>query len=313
MSTDAASEKTTGELFGSLWHRLDDAQYRESVELFTRRFRANGFDLGWFKGKKCLDAGCGSGRYGVAMALHGAAEVIGCDISDNGLATARERAASVPNLSFRKGSVLDLPFADASFDFVCCAGVLHHTPSIARGLDELTRVLRPGGKLFLLLYGAGGLRWKSIAALRPLAGELGLDAVDAGIAAAGLPANNRKHFLDDLFVPIQMLTTWSDLSGWLADRGYADVQRWMKGRFDQEASPQAQIEDMVKLERIFEGVRDAKGAPVKTKTLGAIGAQVASAFVEQARSLAEKERDAAEVEDIVIGEGNHRILATRGR
>ncbi|HVV60640.1 MAG TPA: class I SAM-dependent methyltransferase [Pseudolabrys sp.] len=313
MSTDAASEKTTGELFGSLWHRLDDAQYRESVELFTRRFRANGFDLGWFKGKKCLDAGCGSGRYGVAMALHGAAEVIGCDISDNGLATARERAASVPNLSFRKGSVLDLPFADASFDFVCCAGVLHHTPSIARGLDELTRVLRPGGKLFLLLYGAGGLRWKSIAALRPLAGELGLDAVDAGIAAAGLPANNRKHFLDDLFVPIQMLTTWSDLSGWLADRGYADVQRWMKGRFDQEASPQAQIEDMVKLERIFEGVRDAKGAPVKTKTLGAIGAQVASAFVEQARSLAEKERDAAAVEDIVIGEGNHRILATRGR
>jgi SAM-dependent methyltransferase len=313
MSTDAASEKTTGELFGSLWHRLDDAQYRESVELFTRRFRANGFDLGWFKGKKCLDAGCGSGRYGVAMALHGAAEVIGCDISDNGLATARERAASVPNLSFRKGSVLDLPFADASFDFVCCAGVLHHTPSIARGLDELTRVLRPGGKLFLLLYGAGGLRWKSIAALRPLAGELGLDAVDAGIAAAGLPANNRKHFLDDLFVPIQMLTTWSDLSGWLADRGYADVQRWMKGRFDQEASPQAQIEDMVKLERIFEGVRDAKGAPVKTKTLGAIGAQVASAFVDQARSLAEKERDAAAVEDIVIGEGNHRILATRGR
>ena len=59
--------------------------------------------------------------------------------------------------------------------------MLHHTPSIARGLDELTRVLRPGGKLFLLLYGAGGLRWKLISALRPLAGELGLDTVDTGI------------------------------------------------------------------------------------------------------------------------------------
>ena len=311
MSMDAASEKTTGELFGSLWHKLDDAQYRESVELFTKRFQANGFDLGWFKGKKCLDAGCGSGRYGVAMALHGADEVIGCDISDEGLATARERAASVPNLSFTKGSVLDLPFPDASFDFVCCAGVLHHTPSIARGLDELTRVLKPGGKLFLLLYGAGGLRWKLISALRSIAGELGLDTVDTGIAAAGLPANNRKHFLDDLFVPIQMLTTWPDLSGWLADRGYTDAQRWMKGRFDQEASPQAQIEDMMKLERIFTGVRDAKDAPVKVKTLGAIGAQVAAAFVGQARSVAETECDAAKVEDVVIGEGNHRVMATR--
>jgi SAM-dependent methyltransferase len=312
MSMDAASEKTTGELFGSLWEKLDDAQYKESVELFTKRFQANGFDLGWFKGKTCLDAGCGSGRYGVAMALHGAAAVTGCDISDNGLATARERAVSIRNLTFKKGSVLDLPFADAGFDFVCCAGVLHHTPSIARGLDELTRVLKPGGKLFLLLYGAGGLRWKLIAALRPIAGELGLDAVDAGIAAAGLPANNRKHFLDDLFVPIQTLTTWSDLSGWLGERGYTDVQRWMKGRFDQEASPRAQIEDMVKLERIFSGVRDAKDAPVRAKTLGAIGAQVASAFVGQARSLTETEHDAAKVDDVVIGEGNHRILATRG-
>src|SRR6185437_1022831 len=113
----------------------------------------------------------------------------------------------------------------------------------------------------------------SITALRPIAGELGLDTVDAGIAAAGLPANNRKHFLDDLFVPIQTLTAWSDLSGWLSDRGYTDPQRWMKGRFDQEASPQAQIEDMMKLERIFSGVRDAKNANAKQKALGAIGTQ----------------------------------------
>jgi len=38
-------EKETGQLFGSLWHRLDDEQYSESVALFAKRFEANGFDL----------------------------------------------------------------------------------------------------------------------------------------------------------------------------------------------------------------------------------------------------------------------------
>lgn len=70
-------EEKTGKLFGGLWHALSDEQYRESVELFRKRFVANGFDLGWFAGKTCLDAGCGSGRYGVAMAMHGAAQVVG--------------------------------------------------------------------------------------------------------------------------------------------------------------------------------------------------------------------------------------------
>ena len=74
-------ERATGELFGSLWGKLTDQQYRESVDLFRRRFEANGFDLSWFTGKRCLDAGTGSGRYAVAMAMHGA-DVVGCDISE---------------------------------------------------------------------------------------------------------------------------------------------------------------------------------------------------------------------------------------
>jgi len=289
----SADERKTGELFGSLWSRLTDQQYRESVDLFRSRFLANGFDLDWFKDKECLDAGTGSGRYAVSMALHGAT-VVGCDISESGLVTARERAEGIPNLSFKFGSVLDLPFPEASFDFVCCAGVLHHTPSIARGLDELTRVLRPGGKLFLLLYGAGGLRWKLIAALRPICDELGIGAIDQAIAGAGLPANNRKHFLDDLFVPIQTLVRWSDLSVWLSQRGYI-ADRWTGGRFDHEASTAAQLEDMEKLSRIFHNVHGP---------LGALGRDIADAFCATARAALQDER-------LVIGEGNHRVLASR--
>lgn len=305
-------EQETGALFGSLWHRLTDEQYRQSVQLFARRFADNGFDLKWFNGKKCLDAGCGSGRYAVAMAMHGAAEVIGCDISASGLETARQRTAEFPNIRFEQGSVIDLPFPDASFDFVCCAGVLHHTPSISAGLDELTRVLRPSGKLFLLLYGAGGLRWKLIAALRPLAQELGYDVVDAAIADADLPENNRKHFLDDLFVPIQTLVKWQDLSIWLDSRGYRNVERWTKARLDHEASPLNQIEDMAKLVRIFSSVESSNDSDANAgRSLGGIGRKMAVDFVETAQALVRDASDPSAVERLVIGEGNHRVMATR--
>lgn len=68
-------ELETGELFGGLWKPLSDEHFRDSVELFTKRAIANKFDLNWLKQKKCLDAGCGSGRYSVALALHGASQI----------------------------------------------------------------------------------------------------------------------------------------------------------------------------------------------------------------------------------------------
>ena len=42
-------------------------------------------------------------------------------------------------------SIYELPFADASFDYVYSWGVLHHSPDLARSITELMRVLRPGG------------------------------------------------------------------------------------------------------------------------------------------------------------------------
>jgi ubiquinone/menaquinone biosynthesis C-methylase UbiE len=283
----------TGQLFGLLWHQLTDTQFRESVALFNRRFEANGFDLGWFKGKQCLDAGTGSGRNALAMANLGA-DVSACDISEAGLATAIERTQPA-RIEYRRASVLDLPYPNATFDFVYCAGVLHHTPSVAQGMDELTRVLKRGGKLFLLLYGVGGLRWKLVAALRQIAQELGYDAIDRAITAAGLPANNRKNFLDDLFVPIQTHIRWTDLEQMLADRGYGQIDRWTLAKLDQEASPEAQLEELTKLERIFSSI----GGP-----LGGLGHRIAADFCGVA---SQNITDHA----LVIGEGNHRVLAAK--
>ena len=307
-------ETRTGRLFGDLWHYLDDEQFEQSVALFASRFEANGFDLSWFEGKKCLDVGCGGGRYTIAIGRLGAGQVVGCDISDDGLVDARARAAGMSDVNFEKASALDLPFDDGSFDFVCCSGVLHHTTDAEKGLDELTRVLRPGGKLYLLLYGSGGLRWAASGALRPMAQELGYDFMDRAVEKAGLPANNRRNFLDDFFVPIVTFVDWETLRDKLEVRGFTGIERWEKGRFDHEANPGLQCEEIEKMVRIFQAAAElAEGDNCELAGRGLATAQDFLAQT-QAQIAAHEKGDIseAELEQAVIGEGNHRVLAVKG-
>jgi 2-polyprenyl-3-methyl-5-hydroxy-6-metoxy-1,4-benzoquinol methylase len=107
--------------------------------------------------KKLLDAGCGTGEYSSWFASRGA-QVTGIDLSDGSLREAKEyvESLSLDNVVFEKRSVLDTGLADETFDFVYCTGVLHHTPDPFGGLRELTRVLRPGGKILISLYTSSG-------------------------------------------------------------------------------------------------------------------------------------------------------------
>jgi ubiquinone/menaquinone biosynthesis C-methylase UbiE len=307
-------EARTGQLFGDLWHKLDDEQFEQSVDLFASRFAANGFDLSWFAGKTCLDVGCGGGRYTIAMGRLGAVRAVGCDLSEEGLADARSRATGMANVAFEQASALNLPFHDGSFDFVCCSGVLHHTTDADKGLDELTRVLLPGGKLYLLLYGSGGLRWAASGALRPVAQELGYDFMDRAVEKAGLPANNRRNFLDDFFVPIITFVDWETLCSKLETRGFEHIKRWEKGRFDHEANPSLQCEEIEKMVRIFQAAADlAKGG---NQELAGRGLATAEDFLTRTKAqITAHEKDEisqAELEQTVIGEGNHRVLAVKG-
>lgn len=312
--TDVISE--TGRLFGDLWHRYDDELFEESVALFARRFEANGFDLSWFRGKRCLDAGCGGGRYSIAMARLGAEEVIGCDVSPEGIRDCRRRATGTRAVSFEVASVLQLPFANESFDFVCSSGVLHHTADPAQGLREITRVLRPGGRVFLLLYGARGLRWPTIMALRPHAHTLGYAAVDHAMRKAELPANKQRTFLDDLFVPLIAFFEWEEVRGMLRDNGYSDIERWERGKLDHEASVEVQRAELEQLGRIFEtGVKkelpEFKNQLEATRAAsGAVSATIATLDLAVANYEAGRlERE--ELEEVVFGAGHHRVVAVK--
>ncbi|MQG35847.1 MAG: class I SAM-dependent methyltransferase [SAR202 cluster bacterium] len=304
-------ENTTGSLFGELWKDLSSEQFRDSVELFTKRAIANNFDLDWLKGKTCLDAGCGSGRYSVALAIHGAAKITAVDVSSTGLETARNNAQEFNQIQFQQASVLNLPFPDQSFDLVWCAGVLHHTDNFDKGLSELTRVLKPNGKLFLLVYGAGGLRWKVIKAARPIVADLGQTFIDRAIQQSGLPANNRKNYMDDLFVPVQELTRFTELNQKLIDLGYSSIDRWTGNTFDHENSPKDQLSDMLKLGEIAESAQSL--ATTKSETYHTeLLKRTADMYINLIQeALSDPNLTSEQLKDITIGEGNLRLIATK--
>eukprot|EP01032_Pedospumella_encystans_P005954 gene5954-7114_t len=96
-------------------------------------------------GRRILDAGCGSGPLSEALRAQGAA-VTGFDVSAGMVDLARRRLGDEADLHVAD---LDapLPFTDAQFDDVVASLVLHYIEDWSTPLDELRRVLRPGGRL----------------------------------------------------------------------------------------------------------------------------------------------------------------------
>jgi len=105
-------------------------------------------------GQRVLDLGCGEGRHAITAWLQAPVRVVGLDPSAADLATAAGRATEFEApadgdraLGWVRGSGLTLPFADATFDCVICAEVLEHIPDYHAVLEEIRRVLKPGGVL----------------------------------------------------------------------------------------------------------------------------------------------------------------------
>ena len=149
--------KKTGALYGSLFSAYDEKLFEKSVSLFAARHRRWGIDTTWFKDKVCLDGGCGGGRYLVALSRLGAREVQGIDLSEQHIELVKKRISdrNLAHVYAQKASVLGIPFPDNYFDFVLSTGVIHHTPNPRAAFSELARVLKPGGRMFLAVYGEG--------------------------------------------------------------------------------------------------------------------------------------------------------------
>ena len=124
------------------WDRLRD-------EMVGRRLDLHGLlgliDDRWTVG----DLGCGTGKVAEVLApmVH---EIIAVDDSDAMLAAARERLQGVTNVEIRSGDLQRLPIEDLRLDAAVMFLVMHYIAEPLEVLREVTRVLRPGGRLLIV-------------------------------------------------------------------------------------------------------------------------------------------------------------------
>ena len=197
--------------FWRRWARLYDRVVTLSFLPFggEKRFRQKFVDMAGLKATdKVLDICCGTGSTTAIIAPEvDQGHVTGVDLSPDMLAVAKKKAVA-PWVSFQVASIDTLPFNDNSFDHVICSYGLHEIPEDIRAaaLDEVFRVLKPGGKFLALDYhlpryfparqaiGAFVRIFEHDIAYKMMRGELAEE-----VSSAGLKVNGKKTPLGGMF------------------------------------------------------------------------------------------------------------------
>lgn len=161
-------------------------------------------------GGRVLDVGSGNG-YVLSRYRRAGAEVLGVDLTAAAVRLCRQRFAMEGQAgTFLQASAESLPFREASFDCVCSMGVVHHTPDPVAALAEFHRVLRPGGRLILMVYHSGSALYRvRFAAFRLLLGRDAQQLVNKVDGAANplgrVYSRSELSRLLDRFVDVELL------------------------------------------------------------------------------------------------------------
>ena len=134
------------EIVGGGWERWHDWQAAQQVPVIEWYLRATGAA----SGQSVLDAACGTGIPGLALAaaVGPTGQLVACDVSTSMLGAIGRKgaAAGLTNIVTREASAASTGAADQSFDIVTCKDGLMFCPDIVGALRELRRVKKPGGR-----------------------------------------------------------------------------------------------------------------------------------------------------------------------
>ncbi|MFZ5644396.1 MAG: demethylmenaquinone methyltransferase [Bacillota bacterium] len=148
-------EEYVHDIFSSIAHRYDFLNTALSFnrDKYWRRFAVSRCDLK--PGGRGLDVCCGTGMLTIEMAkaVGGTGEMVGLDFCENMLARAVENIKKTPYegiIKLVQGNAIDLPFPDDYFDCSVIGFALRNVPDIEKTISEMSRVVRPGGKVVSL-------------------------------------------------------------------------------------------------------------------------------------------------------------------
>jgi SAM-dependent methyltransferase len=194
-------------------------------------------------GKQVLEIGLGEGADSERLIREGA-RWSGVDLTAESVERVQTRLMlrELPHEELRQGSVLDLPFADDSFDMVFSHGVLHHVPEIRQAQAEIHRVLRPGGELVIMVYARWSLNYLvSIGLIRRAALLAAFPLAQAGILKRGPAQGTLAAHLDNA-----------------REMGlfrYLRLEEFVHRNTDGPANPYALVYDRRRIERDFPSFR----------------------------------------------------------
>jgi len=168
--------------------KFSDAEI--GTRAFFERIEAHRYEKEWHipaaanfantRGLKVLEIGCGLGTDGAQFAKAGA-DYTGVDLTNAAIELARKRFQLFGLTGkFQVADAENLDFPDESFDVVYSHGVLHHTPDIDAAVQEIHRVLKPGGRAIVMLYHRGSYNYRIGIRVLRRAGA-GLLKTDTGI------------------------------------------------------------------------------------------------------------------------------------
>src|SRR4029453_12430051 len=123
------------------WDRVRDELFGDRVHLAAMGALADGDAV-------VGDLGCGTGQVSAALGPF-VTRVIAVDSSAAMLQAAKKRLAGLDNIDLRRGELEALPIDDERLDIAVLMLVLHHTPEPEKALSEVSRVLRPGGRVIV--------------------------------------------------------------------------------------------------------------------------------------------------------------------
>jgi 2-polyprenyl-3-methyl-5-hydroxy-6-metoxy-1,4-benzoquinol methylase len=229
--SDAGAQ--TKESFDYQWGEIPEGKWMPSNPDFLKGapgliLRWTHLPPEWFREKRVLDAGCGSGRWTYGLLKLGA-WVTAIDQSLNAVEETRSLIQNLHPAELRQEDLIELRLEKNSYDMVWCFGVAHHTENPIQVIKNVIPAIVPGGYLFMMLYAfpqtiddyetkASYEEWRQ--KLLPLS-----NAEKVDILKKHYPPELVHGYFDAYSPLINDLFTWEWIQAFLQKEGFEGIRR----------------------------------------------------------------------------------------